>query len=61
MEQPEGSGTRQFSITLNQDDYEVLARLAKLRRASVAQVIRTYIGECIERDRHIVEPQRLPA
>lgn len=44
---------RQFSITLDEDDYQELVRLAETRRASVAQVVREYVAAGLVRDRRL--------
>lgn len=49
MEEPEGSVRRQLSIVIYQEDYAALDQLARSKRSSIAQVVREFIVEGIER------------
>lgn len=47
------STKKTFSVELDPDDYEALARVVKRRRSNFAQVVREYIVSGIEQDRRI--------
>jgi hypothetical protein len=53
MEQPDASKKRQFSVLLDEDQYEEIDQRAKTRRTGMAQVIREYVAAGIERDRRL--------
>lgn len=57
MEETRASGRSQFSIKLDDEDRVELERIARRKRSSLAQVIREFIVEGIEREGRVQTPE----